>query len=330
MTTSPETETIPFSKPYRLPVDLIEDLKTKHLKFENEHAANTLLSQISYYHFKIYLHPLLDLASPGSKIYRNDQFFEFGVDLYRFDEELRAYLFKVIARLEVKLRSRLDHTLSSYKNDPFWYLDDNLFFKSKVDGYKKINDLRCKIKSDFDNEHELYAKNFREKYHNLSSVTYSSLPPFWIASELLTIGTVFKIYDAIDFSYFKKKKDTTESMRLDNLALEFGASKFSVLTNWVRRLRDVRNRCAHHSRLWNANLATPSEVANLLQLQPVNDKRLYGTIVVMNQMVKTLGIIDLDLRSSILAIISQSPTPSKFLKQAGFPDNWNTDLFWDK
>ena len=41
-----------FTKPYRTPADLIQDLKAKNLSFRNEPDAEKLLSQISYYHFK--------------------------------------------------------------------------------------------------------------------------------------------------------------------------------------------------------------------------------------------------------------------------------------
>ena len=151
-----------YSKPYRTPADLINDLKSKKLEFLDEAEAENTLSQISYYHFKIYLHPLLDPASPGGKHYRKDEYFEYGVELYRFDEKLRVLLFGVIARLEVKLRSRLDHTLSAFSNDPFWYLDNTFFYTAK--GTKIIDDIRSRIQGDFNKEGELYARNYRKKY----------------------------------------------------------------------------------------------------------------------------------------------------------------------
>ena len=51
----------------------------------------------------------------------------------------------------------------------------------------------------------------------------------------------------------------------DNLAKEFGAKDYKVLVNWIRCIRDVRNRCAHHSRLWNAKLSIPSDLNNVLK-----------------------------------------------------------------
>ena len=89
-----------YLKPYRQPIDLISDLKGKNLLFSNEHEAEKILSQISYYHFKIYLHPMLDLQGTNPKFYRSNSFFESGVELYRFDEELRILMFKAIAKIE--------------------------------------------------------------------------------------------------------------------------------------------------------------------------------------------------------------------------------------
>ncbi|WP_250981548.1 Abi family protein [Rahnella sp. CG8] len=93
----------------------------------DEAEAERTLSQINYYHFKIYLHPLSDPASPSGKHYRKHEYFEYGVELYRFDEKFRVLLLGVIARLVVKLRDRLDHALSAHSNNPFWYLDDTFF-----------------------------------------------------------------------------------------------------------------------------------------------------------------------------------------------------------
>jgi abortive infection bacteriophage resistance protein len=209
-----------YNKPYRTPADLVNDLKRKQLQFLDEVAAENTLSQISYYHFKIYLHPLLDPLSPGGKHYRRGEYFENGLELYRFDEKLRKLLFGVIARLEVKLRSRLDHALSAYSNNPFWYLDDTFFYT--LQGTTYIDGTRRKIQDDFSKQNELYASNYRSKYHNNIHPEFTDLPPFWIASEIITIGCLFKIYDAIDFGYFKRLSPPNNTI-LRNLANEFGA-----------------------------------------------------------------------------------------------------------
>ncbi len=314
-----------YNKPYRTPADLICDLKNKKLEFLDEAEAEKTLSQISYYHFKIYLHPLLDPTSSGGKHYKKDEYFEYGVELYRFDEKLRTLLFGVIARLEVKLRSRLDHTLSSYSNNPFWYLDNTFFFTKK--GTADIDKIRSKIQGDFSRENELYAKNYQIKYHNNTHSQFIDLPPFWIASEIITIGCLYKIFNSIDFSYFKNLPAPDNTI-LNNLANEFGANDFKSLVNWVRRLRDVRNRCAHHGRLWNAKLAVPSQIASHLTISETHPYRPYLTICIMHLMIKSLGLTNIDIKNDIKNLFNSSHSASLYMSETGFPPGWETDPFW--
>lgn len=315
-----------FTKPYRTPADLIQDLKAKNLSFRNEPDAEKLLSQISYYHFKIYLHPLIDKNGQNPKHYQNNTFFETGVELYRFDEELRSLMFKIIAKIEVKLRSRLDHTISGISVDPFWYLNDSWFF-TPGNNTRNIDSIRDRISSDFNREGEMYAKNFRSKYYNESHDKYKNLPPFWIASELMSLGQVFKIYSAIDFSYFNGLSAPNNSA-LNNLAREFGARNYRVLVNWIQRIRDVRNRCAHHSRLWNAKLAAASDINSLLTYMPTQTNRPYGTIVVVQQMIKSLQINSISLQQELQILFQRYPASVSYMSETGFPSNWSSDPFW--
>ncbi|MCS3430689.1 Abi family protein [Klebsiella sp. BIGb0407] len=184
-----------YNKPYRTPADLVNDLKLKKLGFHDEDEAENILSQISYYRFKIYLHPLLDVESRDGKLYRKDEYFEYGLELYRFDEKLRVLLFGIIARLEIKLRSRLDHTLSSCRNNPFWYLDNTYFYTKK--GTDLIDSIRKRIQFSFNQEQELYAKNYRGKYHNNIHPQFTDLPPFWVARQNRPYLTVCMMHKMI-------------------------------------------------------------------------------------------------------------------------------------
>lgn len=310
-----------YSKPYRQPIDLVNDLKIKNLIFKDEVAAKKLLSQISYYHFKIYLHPMLDLNGTNPKYYCSGSYFESGVELYRFDEDLRVLMFKSIARIEVKLRSRLDHILSQGTLDPFWYLDNTWFFIPNNNS-NSIDSIRDKISSDFNRDQELYAMNYRSKYYNDKHDKYKNLPPFWIASELLSLGQIYRIYSAIDHRL--------TSINFNELAQEFGAKNYKVLVNWIRCIRDIRNRCAHHSRLWNAKLATPSDLGNIVIHQPSNIHRVYATIAVTQRMLINLNIEKINLRNELENLFDRYPTARLHMHQAGFPYNWNEDSLWLK
>ncbi|MGJ0636555.1 Abi family protein [Xenorhabdus bovienii] len=318
---------IPYNKPYKKPSDLVSDLKSKNLSFHDENKAEKLLSNISYYHFKIYLHPLIDKNSQNIKNYKDGSYFETGVELYRFDEELRALMFKVIARLEVKFRSHLDHKMSIISNNSFWYLDNNWFFNSNNDP-RKINQVRDKISIDFNRESELYARNFRSKYYNEIHDNYKSLPPFFIASEIISLGQLYKIYDSIDFSKVTKLPSPSNKA-LHDLSNDFGASKFKTLVNWIMCIRNMRNRCAHHSRLWNAKLAAVHDINSILDKLPIHNNRPYGTIAVIAHMINKLEI-DFNLFNELKELFDKYSSAKIHINDAGFPSDWDADPFWEK
>ncbi|MQL50335.1 hypothetical protein GEA64_21295 [Photorhabdus khanii] len=108
---------IPYSKSHRKPIDLIGDLEEKGLNFKDKVLAEHILSFISYYRFKIYLFQFMYQNEEGKKQFLDGVFFENGLDIYRFDESLRNYIFRIIFRLEIKFRSRLDHTIPNKLQD---------------------------------------------------------------------------------------------------------------------------------------------------------------------------------------------------------------------
>ncbi|MGG4665112.1 Abi family protein [Providencia vermicola] len=314
---------IPYVKPYKTPADIISDLKTKQLSFIDENIAEKILSQINYYHFKIYLHPLLDPSCPTGKNYRSGEFFEDAVDLYRFDEQIRCILFRVIARIEIKLRSRLDHVMCSIDNNPFWYLD-NQWFNIKNNNTFFIDSIRNKISNEFSNTKEEYAAHYKSKYYNTTHDNFKFLPPFWIASEFLSIGTISKIYDNLNTLIINQRSGAP----LDSMASEFGAPSFKILCSWLRVLRDIRNRCAHHGRLWNANLRAPSNIIPLLTIPPTNNNRIYSSFAMTHKMLISLGIQDIDLHNDLTVLIGKYYCVTNYLDSAGFPATWHTDHFW--
>lgn len=309
----------PYGKPYKTPSDIVHDLKSKNLSFLDEQAAEKTLSDINYYHFKIYLRPLIDTTSPNNKTYRQNEFFEDGLDLYRFDENLRIILFKAIARIEVKVRSKLDQLMSSLSTNPFWYLDNSWFFTRN--GTYTIDSIRNKISNEFSNTKEDYAIHYKSKYYNVTHHNYKSLPPFWIASELMSFGSILKIYKNIDLN-------PTTTPHLNSLAKKFGAPDHKSLLTWLSTLRDVRNRCAHHSRLFSANLPAPRNVNTLLSIPPLNNNRIYASIVIIHHMLKSLHAENIDIHADVTKTIGDYICVRPYLRMGGFPANWHTDSFW--
>ena len=70
-----------------------------------------------------------------------------------------------------------------------------------------------------------------------------SNPPAWMCFELLTIGELSRFYRGL------RNKDDK-----NRIASYFDLHP-TVFTSWLHSLTYVRNICAHHSRLWNKDLA---------------------------------------------------------------------------
>ncbi|AWK40959.1 MULTISPECIES: hypothetical protein [Photorhabdus] len=67
---------------------------------------------------------------------------------------------------------------------------------------------------------------------------------------------------------------------------------------------------------------------HLLTVAPLQTNRLYNVLVVMNQMIKTLGITSLNFFDTIDDLIQRYPAIQPYLRSSGFAHNWQADLFW--
>jgi abortive infection bacteriophage resistance protein len=82
---------------------------------------------------------------------------------------------------------------------------------------------------------EVFIKHYKSKY------TAPERPPAWMSLEILSLGTLSKLFENLRISPEKKA-----------VAAHFGLNAF-VLESWMHTLSHVRNICAHHGRLWNRN-----------------------------------------------------------------------------
>ncbi|WP_052501457.1 Abi family protein [Thiomicrospira microaerophila] len=254
----------------------------------------------------------------ASNCYQPSSQFDHALQLYRFDEALRIWLFQLIGRIEIKLRTKLDQTVSQYTQNPFWYLDDGLFTK-------KINATRDKLAQEFKRSKLAFADHYKSKYFNQFSAQYKELPPFWMLAELSTLGNVMTLYSSIDKKLFTGESNAEN--KLDELANQFGAQNLAELNSWLMLIRDIRNHCAHHSRLWNVNLREPRGIKPKLTQPITHNNRIYLALVMFKLMDQTLNL-NAQVKANIRQLIAQYPVVQNHLKAAGFPHNWTQGKEW--
>jgi len=311
-----------YDKPFKNESDLILFLKEKGLLFHDEAKAKKILRDINYYRFKIYLYPFIDEITKNFSL---ETYFEDALELYRFDDELRDYLFMIIGRIEIKLRSKLNHYITEYSENPFWYLESK-YFQREQQHFFILN----KISNTFLNSNEEFIKHYREKYVNQTNDDFKHLPPFWMICEIVTFGEVRNIYLQLN-----KNEFSTDTINvLDDLSNNFGAYNLRELNQWINYLKIIRNRCAHHSRVWNANYFAPRNIYSArrnfgrLTIEPLNPNRIYSFFAILHIIIKNLEL-DIDIKNILCDLEIKYPIFDRFKSSAGFPDTWNTDSFWD-
>ena len=218
---------IRFNKPAICVKEQIELLKSRGLIIVDENFAESILSNITYYRLSAYM-----------KYFQvNDSFsknttFEDIVNLYNFDKELKLLIFENIRLIEVSLRAKICLQMCTNYGS-HWFYDKNNFRSEK--DYKKTLEI---LENEKGLKKDTFIKYYFEKY------SAPSLPPFWMISEVLSMGDLSKILNGLNFKDLKIiAKDLVPNYFI-----------YPVLVNWVHVLATVRNICAHHSRLWNREL----------------------------------------------------------------------------
>ena len=301
-----------YTKPYKNPTDLIAKLKSQNLIVSDEPKANDVLSKINYFRFKIYLRPFL---KKGTKKFCKHSKFEDAYQLYSFDEELKNILFSIVSQIEINLRTKLDQYVTSYTNNPFWYLDNKYFINTT-----KIFNTKVSLKNEFLRSQDDFSLHYKENYVNDICNDFKEMPPFWIISELSTFGNILAIFENIEKRPFTLPHNKNV---LDNLSQVFGAKNLKELNSWLKLIRDVRNRVAHHSRVWNCNYREPQGIKQNLSssLQPSQTNKIYLFFVIL-EILYQKQIVEKDIRSEIKILLQKHPTTKRFITSMGIPKGW--------
>lgn len=250
-----------FAKPARSPADLLAHLTSRGLIVADSAAALRTLETVGYYRLLIYMRPLQVLPT---KAFQAGVTFDDVVQLYDFDRHLRLHCRDAIEQAEVALRAAINNRLSVALG-PHFYLNPRSFEQParQREFLKKVLDARY-----------LAIGHYYDRYDD------PALPPIWAITEAVTFGTLSKLFADL----------TLPSRKL--VARTFGYDE-KVLVSWFRSLNDLRNKCAHHNRVWNANFAAnqPSmarEIRQVFGLQP-RTNLFYARAVVLAALLDAVG-----------------------------------------
>jgi abortive infection bacteriophage resistance protein len=296
-----------MAKPSKSIQEQIALLQSRNMQFRNINNAPHFLNNISYYRLKGYWWELQD--DKINHHFAPNSYFEDVIDLYNFDRHFRLIVFNAIERIEIALRTKLIYHLSqSY--GPHWYCLPSIF-----EDPKRFTSFLGKINMDMSSSSEEFIVKHFDNHAD-------EMPESWKALEVLTLGTLSKLYSNLKHQLPEKNK----------IAEEFGLNNQKYLVSWLLTITVIRNIIAHHGRLWNRVIINkydwpPTSPKPILSFIPNNFERrkifpILSGIIYMNNEISPGHHI----KHELLNLIAQFPNTQ--LVKMGFPANWEDESIW--
>ena len=281
--------------------DQMLQLMRKGFIIDDEDECINFLERVSYYRLKAYYLPFRDKHGnyfPNIHFSRIER-------IYYFDQAIRNIIFAAIETIETQIRSSIVNYFS-LKYGSLGYKDP-VNFNSKhnhIDYEERLSSFVA------DSQRTLIAKHYINNY--------AGVFPMWAIAEFFSIGFVSHFYLEMKTP---DKKHVAKSL--------YGVSD-QVLESWLRCLTDLRNKCAHYSRLYYwIFTAVPSFHADSpafpSSYSPINSRRLFAQLYMLKLMFPDSVKWNAEVVAPIAELISNY-TPDISLIHIGFPPDWMIQL----
>ena len=288
--------------------EILQQLKSRGLNFQNESLALQELKSISYFRIASYLKYYE--SNTNDHRYKEDSFFEDALYHYYFDKELRCLLFEAIQTIEISFRSKIIHHIS-LKHSAFWFLDQSLCKNLKL----QLENLQT-IEREIKRSKEDFILEYYNKYD------FPHIPPCWKTLEVTSFGTISKLYLNLNDSKIKKL-----------IAREFNLPQHEVLESWIKGIVLIRNYVAHHSRIWNRRFSFSPKLHSLkLQGKWIkelshNKSKLYNLLCCIIYLLDNIQPNN-NFRTKLNKLLTKYNKIN--LYSMGFPSKWREEDLWNK
>ncbi|MFM2345158.1 MAG: hypothetical protein RLZZ210_1771 [Pseudomonadota bacterium] len=274
------------TKPHTSCDEQIEILLKRGMHIQDIHYAKQCLTQISYYRLSGFWHicrkikldnnQQIILSEKTKKPIRLEEFeqntnFDEIINLYNFDKKLRLLMLDAIETIEIYLRTIIGNKIGYYS--PLAYKKTNFIKPKQLEKINK-NGKVTSIWQEFLDKQNNQLKRSKEDYIFWHKKNYSEIP-FWVIIETWDFGLLSKYYELLTNEY---QNEICNSLEIENREL---------LTEWLQAINILRNKSAHHSRIWNLYNNNPLKFISNAYFDNLNlDKnashRIYGLICIIN------------------------------------------------
>jgi len=317
----------------------IEKLRSRGMAITDSEVE--WLRRVGYYRVKPYWQTYIPLVENelGRKVRKKASPFKPGTTFanvranYLTDAKLRHKLFAGIENVEVAFREAISDVLqqrfgryAQYENDIVTPYINPKTNKAATDHGQVMRDALLDADQNKDS-HFKFVKDYKKNLQRKNR--FDDRWPIWQGVEVVTFGQLQGFHSTL----------TDTAVRLE-IAERMGYSDDKFFIDAMRQMNFLRNRCAHHARIFNYTFMRSYSIPGFLSSDiPVAMKD--GQI--RSEIFKTYALIcvlvDMNLRidpksawvKDLYSWISSPQVSEFFLRGAGFPmENWKSRPLWSK
>lgn len=200
----------------------VQLLQDKNIMIDDLSACQKFLEKVNYYRFSAYFLPFYNPNT--QKCFDNITFTRLK-HIYSFDQKLRSLIFSMIEDIEIHIKTQTAYYLS-HKYGALGYMSQKTY-NSRHDHNSFMNRIADCIK---ENNKTPVVKHHIKKYNGQF--------PLWVIIEFFSVGML---------SHFYRSLKTPDKKKI---AIALYNTSYFNLESWLRCLTDLRNKCAHYSRLY--------------------------------------------------------------------------------
>lgn len=282
-------------KPSRSWPEQVALMRERQLIVGDHDACARFLAQTNYYRFSGYARYYQQAPHMGENNFVRGTTFDEIRRIYEADEVLRIALTHPLAKAELLLRSHVAYVIAHDHGAYASYLDES-FYTDIAHREPTVETCLRDIQRSKDRHILRYQSRDNDR------IEYGLLP-IWSAVEAWSFGTLSKVIE-------RGARGTIA----DRVATSIGIAKAGFAYR-VKSLVYLRNRVAHHSRLWNHSVIDAGPTPNNVR---VKAKRLVGQFEPRSILDTIASLDDMLQRSKVAA-----PLIPQLLDDYDFPkDFW--------
>lgn len=270
----------------------IEILKSRNLIIENEDRAVSILQRVNYYRLSAYTLTYKNNNGIYEKVSIENVY-----NLYKFDKNLRNLILPMLEDIEIAFRTHISY-LIAHKYGALGYKNSKNFRNSKYHEsmLKTLND-------EIERSDEIFVTHHKNKYNGVF--------PVWVIIEVATFGDLSKMYSNL------------LDVDKDEIAKKYYNAKCEYVSSWLYALSNLRNKCAHFSRLYNKKLTITPRLFRADKKRGIKNNTIFADIYVIGRLTKEKKEWG-NFVTKLSALIDQYDVVD--LKYLGFPDDWDDIL----